>query len=78
MSLTLTAATAAFGQIFHLRACLGVGRVALLSSGSLKIHSPSKSDEGLYTCIARNQLGLKTASSWVKIIGKGEKGKKVT
>lgn len=75
--MTLTAATAVFGQIFHLRACLGVSRVALLSSGSLKIYSPSKPDEGLYTCIARNQLGLKTASSWLKIIGKSEKGKEV-
>lgn len=49
----------------------------MLSSGSLKIHSPSKHDEGLYTCIARNQLGLKTASSWLKIIGKSNKGTKL-
>eukprot|EP00066_Takifugu_rubripes_P015818 XP_011605084.1 PREDICTED: ADAMTS-like protein 1 [Takifugu rubripes] len=45
------------------------GRVALMSSGSLKIQSPNKLDEGLYTCTARNRLGSASLSSWLQIIG---------
>lgn len=46
------------------------GRVALMSSGSLKIQSPNKLDEGLYTCTARNRLGSASLSSWLQIIGR--------
>ncbi|XP_034019931.1 ADAMTS-like protein 1 isoform X2 [Thalassophryne amazonica] len=42
-------------------------RVGLLPSGSLRIQSPSKSDEGLYTCTARNHLGSTSLSSWLQI-----------
>ncbi|XP_024910860.1 ADAMTS-like protein 1 isoform X6 [Cynoglossus semilaevis] len=48
-------------------------RIGLLPSGSLRIMSPAKEDEGLYTCTARNQLGSYSLSSWVQI--KGSKGK---
>uniref|UniRef100_H2SH70 Ig-like domain-containing protein n=1 Tax=Takifugu rubripes TaxID=31033 RepID=H2SH70_TAKRU len=44
--------------------------VALMSSGSLKIQSPNKLDEGLYTCTARNRLGSASLSSWLQIIGR--------
>ncbi|KAK9524659.1 hypothetical protein VZT92_017031 [Zoarces viviparus] len=44
-------------------------RVSLLSSGSLRIQSPSKVDEGLYTCTARNRLGSTSLSSWLQIPG---------
>lgn len=49
--------------------CLCVGRVALLPSGSLKIQSPSKLDEGRYTCTARNRLGSTSVSSWLQVTG---------
>ncbi|KAG7243310.1 hypothetical protein INR49_011765 [Caranx melampygus] len=44
-------------------------RVGLLPSGSLWIQSPSKADEGLYTCTARNRLGSTALSSWLQITG---------
>ncbi|XP_029932614.1 ADAMTS-like protein 1 isoform X2 [Myripristis murdjan] len=44
-------------------------RVGLLSDGSLRILSPSKVDEGLYTCIARNRLGFTSLSSQLQITG---------
>ncbi|KAK5848469.1 hypothetical protein PBY51_006080 [Eleginops maclovinus] len=44
-------------------------RVGLLSSGSLRIQSPSKLDEGLYTCTAKNRLGTTSLSSWLQITG---------
>ncbi|KAK1890457.1 ADAMTS-like protein 1 [Dissostichus eleginoides] len=44
-------------------------RVGLLSSGSLRIQSPSKPDEGLYTCTATNRLGTTSLSSWLQITG---------
>ncbi|XP_059211073.1 ADAMTS-like protein 1 isoform X1 [Centropristis striata] len=47
-------------------------RVGLLSTGSLRIQSPSRVDEGLYTCTARNRLGSTYLSSWLQITsGKG-------
>uniref|UniRef100_A0A667YRU1 Ig-like domain-containing protein n=1 Tax=Myripristis murdjan TaxID=586833 RepID=A0A667YRU1_9TELE len=49
---------------------LCLGRVGLLSDGSLRILSPSKVDEGLYTCIARNRLGFTSLSSQLQITGK--------
>uniref|UniRef100_A0AAV2KJD2 ADAMTS-like protein 1 n=1 Tax=Knipowitschia caucasica TaxID=637954 RepID=A0AAV2KJD2_KNICA len=49
------------------------GRIFTLSTGSLKILLPSKQDEGLYTCTARNRLGAATLSSWLKVnVGKGK------
>uniref|UniRef100_A0A8C5I8H8 ADAMTS like 1 n=1 Tax=Gouania willdenowi TaxID=441366 RepID=A0A8C5I8H8_GOUWI len=42
-------------------------RIQLLPSGSLQIQSPSKGDEGLYTCTARNALGSTSLSSWLQI-----------
>uniref|UniRef100_A0A4W6EH90 ADAMTS like 1 n=1 Tax=Lates calcarifer TaxID=8187 RepID=A0A4W6EH90_LATCA len=45
-------------------------RVGLLPTGSLRIQSPSKVDEGLYTCTARNRLGSTSLSSWLQITGK--------
>ncbi|XP_044040581.1 ADAMTS-like protein 1 isoform X3 [Siniperca chuatsi] len=44
-------------------------RVGLLPTGSLRIQSPSKVDEGLYTCTARNHLGSTSLSSWLQITG---------
>ncbi|XP_075968419.1 ADAMTS-like protein 1 [Anarhichas minor] len=44
-------------------------RVSLLSTGSLRIQSPSKVDEGLYTCTARNRLGSTSLSSWLQSTG---------
>ncbi|KAM8897838.1 ADAMTS-like protein 1 isoform 1-T1 [Spinachia spinachia] len=44
-------------------------RVSLSSSGSLRIQSPIKVDEGLYTCTARNRLGSTSLSSWLQIKG---------
>ncbi|XP_033465608.1 ADAMTS-like protein 1 isoform X4 [Epinephelus lanceolatus] len=44
-------------------------RVGLLSTGSLRIQSPSKADEGVYTCTARNRFGLTSLSSWLQISG---------
>ncbi|XP_041841021.1 ADAMTS-like protein 1 isoform X3 [Melanotaenia boesemani] len=47
-------------------------RVGLLSTGSLRIRSPGKGDEGLYTCTARNRLGSTSLSSWLQVAsGKG-------
>ncbi|XP_061565851.1 ADAMTS-like protein 1 isoform X1 [Cololabis saira] len=47
-------------------------RISLLPSGSLRIRSPGKGDEGLYTCTARNRLGSTSLSSWLQITnGKG-------
>uniref|UniRef100_A0A669CNS1 ADAMTS like 1 n=1 Tax=Oreochromis niloticus TaxID=8128 RepID=A0A669CNS1_ORENI len=51
-------------------ACLCVGRVGLLPTGSLRIQYPSKGDEGLYTCTARNRFGRTSLSSSVQITGK--------
>ncbi|XP_023155729.2 ADAMTS-like protein 1 isoform X2 [Amphiprion ocellaris] len=44
-------------------------RVDLLPSGSLRIQSPGKGDEGFYTCTARNRLGSTSLSSWLQITG---------
>nr|XP_046236541.1 ADAMTS-like protein 1 isoform X1 [Scatophagus argus] len=44
-------------------------RVGLLSTGSLRIQSPNKVDEGLYTCTARNRLGSASLSSWLQVTG---------
>ncbi|XP_037832326.1 ADAMTS-like protein 1 isoform X3 [Kryptolebias marmoratus] len=43
------------------------GRVGLLASGSLRIQSPGKGDQGLYTCTAKNHLGSTSLSSWLRI-----------
>uniref|UniRef100_A0A8D3D444 ADAMTS-like protein 1 n=1 Tax=Scophthalmus maximus TaxID=52904 RepID=A0A8D3D444_SCOMX len=45
-------------------------RVGLLPTGSLRIQSPIKVDEGLYTCTARNRLGSTSLSTWLEITGK--------
>uniref|UniRef100_A0A3Q1BC08 ADAMTS like 1 n=1 Tax=Amphiprion ocellaris TaxID=80972 RepID=A0A3Q1BC08_AMPOC len=45
-------------------------RIDLLPSGSLRIQSPGKGDEGFYTCTARNRLGSTSLSSWLQITGK--------
>lgn len=50
--------------------CLCGPRLVLMSSGSLKIQSPTKMDEGLYTCTARNRLGSASLSSWLQITGR--------
>ncbi|XP_072232349.1 ADAMTS-like protein 1 [Leuresthes tenuis] len=48
----------------------------LLPTGSLKIQSPGKEDEGLYTCTARNRLGSTSLSSWLHItVFSGGKGR---
>ncbi|XP_024144091.1 ADAMTS-like protein 1 isoform X1 [Oryzias melastigma] len=48
-------------------------RVDLLPSGTLRIQSPGKGDEGLYTCTARNYLGSASLSSYLQITsGKGK------
>ncbi|KAM8747989.1 ADAMTS-like protein 1 isoform 2-T3 [Acanthopagrus schlegelii] len=44
-------------------------RVGLLPTGSLRIQSPSRVDEGLYTCTARNRHGSAALSSWLQISG---------
>ncbi|KAM9424342.1 ADAMTS-like protein 1 [Pholidichthys leucotaenia] len=45
-------------------------RIGLLPNGSLRIQSPGKGDQGLYTCTARNRLGRTSLSSWLQITGK--------
>ncbi|KAM4714553.1 ADAMTS-like protein 1 isoform 1-T1 [Anableps anableps] len=42
-------------------------RVGLSASGSLRIQSPGKEDEGLYTCTAKNRHGSTSLSSWLRI-----------
>ncbi|KAM3857602.1 ADAMTS-like protein 1 [Diretmus argenteus] len=44
-------------------------RVGLLPDGSLKLQSPGKLDEGLYTCTARNRLGSTSLASQLQITG---------
>ncbi|XP_044196701.1 ADAMTS-like protein 1 isoform X1 [Thunnus albacares] len=44
-------------------------RIGLLPTGSLRIQSPNKADEGLYTCTARNRLGYTSLSSLLHITG---------
>ncbi|XP_038588192.1 ADAMTS-like protein 1 isoform X2 [Micropterus salmoides] len=44
-------------------------RVGLLPTGSLRIQSPSKVDEGLYTCTARNSLGSTSLTSLLHMTG---------
>uniref|UniRef100_I3JQ74 ADAMTS like 1 n=1 Tax=Oreochromis niloticus TaxID=8128 RepID=I3JQ74_ORENI len=44
--------------------------IGLLPTGSLRIQYPSKGDEGLYTCTARNRFGRTSLSSSVQITGK--------
>lgn len=41
-----------------------------MSSGSLRIQSPNKLDEGLYTCRSRSRLGATSLSSWLHILGR--------
>uniref|UniRef100_A0A3Q2Q1M6 ADAMTS-like protein 1 n=1 Tax=Fundulus heteroclitus TaxID=8078 RepID=A0A3Q2Q1M6_FUNHE len=43
------------------------GRISLSASGSLRIQSPGKEDEGLYTCTAKNRHGSTSLSSWLRI-----------
>ncbi|XP_061664181.1 ADAMTS-like protein 1 isoform X2 [Syngnathoides biaculeatus] len=42
-------------------------RIDISPGGSLKIRSPNRADEGLYTCTARNRLGTSSRSSWLQI-----------
>ncbi|KAM7366173.1 hypothetical protein PAMP_015638 [Pampus punctatissimus] len=44
-------------------------RIGLLPTGSLRIQSPNKEDEGLYTCTAMNRLGSTSLSSLLHITG---------
>ncbi|XP_032439407.1 ADAMTS-like protein 1 isoform X4 [Xiphophorus hellerii] len=48
-------------------------RVGLSASGSLKIQSPGKEDEGLYTCTAKNGHGSTSLSSWLRITSSKER-----
>uniref|UniRef100_A0A3P9Q4D0 ADAMTS-like protein 1 n=3 Tax=Poecilia reticulata TaxID=8081 RepID=A0A3P9Q4D0_POERE len=48
-------------------------RVGLSASGSLRIQSPGKEDEGLYTCTARNRHGSTSLSSWLRITSSKER-----
>ncbi|XP_038130317.1 ADAMTS-like protein 1 isoform X2 [Cyprinodon tularosa] len=43
------------------------GRVNVLASGSLRIQSPGKEDEGLYTCTFKNRQRSTSLSSWLRI-----------
>ncbi|KAK5622669.1 hypothetical protein CRENBAI_026490 [Crenichthys baileyi] len=43
------------------------GRVGVSPSGSLRIQSPGKEDEGLYTCTAKTHHGSTSLSSWLRI-----------
>ncbi|XP_028302819.1 contactin-4 isoform X1 [Gouania willdenowi] len=42
-------------------------RITILENGNLRIWNATKSDEGLYTCVARNQFGVASSTGSVTI-----------
>lgn len=44
-------------------------RISVLDSGSLRISNATKSDAGLYTCVARNQFGEASSSRTLTVKG---------
>lgn len=47
-----------------------IGRVTLLTNGNLVITQVTKSDEGVYTCTARNNLGEVKQSTRLQVKGR--------
>lgn len=44
-------------------------RISILANGSLRIWNATKSDAGLYTCIARNQFGVASSTGTLSVKG---------
>lgn len=47
-----------------------INRVTVLDNGSLRISNVTKMDDGLYTCVARNQFGVASSAGSLLVKGK--------
>jgi hypothetical protein len=47
-----------------------VGRVKILPNGFLSINPVQISDEGLYTCLARNELGFDRTQGYLRVFNR--------
>lgn len=47
-----------------------IRRVTVLENGSLRISNVSRLDDGLYTCVARNQFGVASSAGSLLVKGK--------
>lgn len=47
-----------------------IHRVTVLDNGSLRISNVTKMDDGVYTCVARNQFGVASSAGSLLVKGK--------
>lgn len=47
-----------------------IRRVTVLDNGSLRISNVTRLDDGLYTCVARNQFGVASSAGSLLVKGK--------